>query len=89
MPRRSSQYKHVKVYRPDGMKYAEGRSLVSPLATPTPNSLGMSAYPALSQALRNFNREFGHLPGAHEGTAVFEMTYVNGVIEATVMEVPD
>lgn len=49
MPVRKAKHDHVKIYRPDGMRYADGTSVKDPVA-------------ALLNARQAYINEFGELP---------------------------
>lgn len=71
MPIRRCRYDYQKIYRPNGMKYAEGRH-------------ERIEY-AIIQAETAFLNEFGREP--HQSLAVVEVVGVTGAWLATVMEI--
>jgi hypothetical protein len=52
MPRHRTRHDHVKVYRPNGARYANGESA--------------TWHDAVAKALSNYALEFGDVPAQHE-----------------------
>lgn len=83
MPRRKAKYDHVKVYRPNGVRYAHGNSKVYFSALHYPIAMSICVQLAVKTAMENFYAEFREGP---QGNFVVETAVVGENITATVIE---
>lgn len=88
MPVMKNKYQHIKVFRPDGTRYAEGtQEMPVWSAEGQRHTFSIVCEIAIENALYAFCKEFGQWPNLRR--LVVELVEVNGNVKATVLEVPD
>lgn len=90
MPILRRRYASMKVFRPDGTKYAEGEESFYSLSGQVRRSIFPTvAEIAIKEAISAFVSEFKRWPSIEEGRCIIELTVMDDGIKAIVLELPE
>jgi hypothetical protein len=88
MPILNNRHNHVKVYRPRGTKTAEGKAAFY-TGSYQFEQRKSAVECAFRRAWRNFISEHGRLPELENDVVVFEGTISHGVVQFTILTLPE